>query len=68
MWKGSPEEQVLMAAHPVGMHRRVLEVFDDMQSGPNPLSQGDIDALIKKRPQRYLSLATVSKKLCSRTP
>ncbi len=59
MWKGSPEEQVLMAAHPVGTHRRVLEVFEDMQSGPNPLTRRDIEALLKKRPQRYLSLATV---------
>ncbi len=42
-----------------GMHRRVLEAFEAMQSGPNPLTQRDIDALVEKHPQRYLALATV---------
>ncbi len=57
--KGSPEEQYLKMKSVQGMHRRVLEAFEDMQSGPNPLAQRDIDALVRKRPQRYLSLATV---------
>lgn len=57
--KGSPEEQYLKMTSVSGMHRRVLETFEDMQSGPNPLTQRDIDALVRKRPQRYLSLGTM---------
>lgn len=60
MWKGSPEEQILKSTHPIGMHRRVLETFEEMQAGPNPLTQKDIDALVKKDPDRYRSLRSVS--------
>jgi len=31
----------------------VLETFDEIQNGPNPLTRAELQALIDKRPERY---------------
>lgn len=59
MEKGSSEEQYLKMQSCSGRHRRVLEAFEEIQLGPNPLTQHDVEALVKKRPQHYLSLTTI---------
>lgn len=59
VWEGSAEQQYLKMSSHAGTHTRVLETFEEIQNSSNPLSQSEIDALLKKRPQRYLSLKTV---------
>lgn len=52
----SGRQQEALATHAAGAHRRTLEAFEEIMSGPNPLTRAEVEAMVAKRPNRYGSL------------
>ena len=56
MQSAQPQQHMLQRA--LGRHARILEAFLEFQAGPDPLTDAEVEALIRKRPTEYASLRT----------